>query len=109
MTGGAGIKRSGTRSERIVKQNFESFGWKVVRSGASLGSADLICFKNGGVLLVQVKRRTGTERYKSDTAEIEHFPVYVVVDFGRGDFRIDKSGAIITKETRTLRDYLLNS
>jgi Holliday junction resolvase len=108
MPGGARAKRSGTEAERKVKRAFEAFGWKVVRSGGSLGAADLACFKSGKVLLVQVKRRAGSRRYTSEYIEIEGFEIYTVVDFGRGDFRIEKSGRIISKRSMSLEDFLSN-
>ncbi|MEM2920759.1 MAG: type II toxin-antitoxin system HicA family toxin [Candidatus Bathyarchaeia archaeon] len=106
MPGGAKAKRSGFEAERKVKKLFEAFGWKVVRSGGSLGTTDLACFKSGKVLLVQVKRRTKRRRYRSERIEIEGFEVHTVVDFGGGDFRIDKSGEVISNKSMPLKEFL---
>lgn len=38
-------KKKGNRKELLVKGQYESAGWVVVKSGASLSPFDLICFK----------------------------------------------------------------
>ena len=48
-------KKKGYRTERKIKNIFEKYGWKVIRAGASLGEADLVCIKNKKCLLIQVK------------------------------------------------------
>ncbi|WP_297888888.1 Holliday junction resolvase [Sulfurihydrogenibium sp.] len=50
-------KAKGSRVERLVKKIFEEYGFKVVRSAGSLGSADLYVEKIG---LIQVKARKKT-------------------------------------------------
>lgn len=106
MPGGAGAKRSGVQTERKVRKLFEEFGWRVVRSGGSLGAVDLVCFKGGKVLLVQVKRRAKRKTCKSARVKIEGFDVHTVVDFGGGDFRIERSGSTVSKDSSSLIDFL---
>jgi Holliday junction resolvase len=47
-------RRKGYRVETKIRKMFEQAGWRVLRSGASLGEADLICFKNGSSIMLQV-------------------------------------------------------
>jgi Holliday junction resolvase len=85
-------KRKGYRVERKIRMFFEKNGWKVVRAGASLGEADLICFKNEKCLFLQIKstkkKTIYYHGYMNDT--IEGFPFYLVVDFGYNKIRILK-------------------
>jgi Holliday junction resolvase len=48
-------KRKGYRVERKIRQIFESNGWRVIRAGASLGEADLVCLKKSKFILMQIK------------------------------------------------------
>lgn len=71
---------------------FEEHGWKVVRSGASLGEADLICLKNGECVLLQIKSTSKDAfyfyEYMNET--LEGFPFFLVVDFGYGKIKMMK-------------------
>lgn len=83
-------KRKGYRVERKIRILFEKNGWKVVRAGASLGEADLICIKNKKCILLQVKSTNKKTFYFYDNLSktIEGFPFFLVVDFGYGKIRI---------------------
>lgn len=83
-------KKKGYRTERKIKLLLEKYGWRVVRSGASLGESDLICIKSGKCLLLQVKSsKKGTFYYYGyKKNKIEGFPFYIIIDFGYGKIRI---------------------
>lgn len=83
-------KRKGYRVERNIRILFEKNGWKVVRAGASLGEADLICLKNKKCILLQVKstKKKAFYFYENLSKTIEGFPFFLVVDFGYGNVRI---------------------
>ena len=83
-------KSKGYRTERKIRGIFEKYGWKVVRAGASLGEADLICIKNGRCILLQIKSTRKKIFYYYDYMEksLEGFPFYLVVDFGYSRIRI---------------------
>ena len=83
-------KKKGYRIERKIRLFLEKSGWKVVRAGASLGEADLICIKNKRCILLQVKSTKNKTFYYYDFMgkKIEGFPFYLVVDFGYGKIRI---------------------
>jgi Holliday junction resolvase len=83
-------KKKGYRVERKIREMFESRGWKVVRAGASLGQADLICIRNKKCFLIQVKSTNKKAFYFYDkfSKKIEGFPFFLVVDFGYGNIRI---------------------
>ena len=80
----------GYRVERKIRQMFEKRGWKVVRAGASLGTADLVCIKKGKCILIQVKstKKKTFYFYEYLKKKLEGFPFYLVVDFGYGKIRI---------------------
>jgi hypothetical protein len=82
-------KAKGYRVERKVRQMFERSGWKVIRAGASLGEADIICIKSGKCVLVQVKstKKKVFYYYGYKGKLLEGFPFYLVVDFGYGEIR----------------------
>jgi Holliday junction resolvase len=48
----------GRRIEHLIRDDLTAAGYEVVRAAASKGPADLVCFKPGQVLLVNVKRTT---------------------------------------------------
>ena len=90
-------RRKGYRVERKIRIIFEKNGWKVVRSGASLGESDLICLKNGDCILLQVKSTLKPKLYYYGYMEdtYEEFPFYLVIDFGRGNIRVARPTDII--------------
>jgi Holliday junction resolvase len=45
MTGGLAPAQKGRNFERLCKRALESQGWLVVKSGGSLGAADLVAFR----------------------------------------------------------------
>ena len=77
------VKRRGYIVERKVRKIFEKFGWYVVKAGASLGFADLVCLKRGKCLLIQVKSTRKKVLYYDDymKKKLAGFDFYVVVDF----------------------------
>jgi Holliday junction resolvase len=93
-------KRKGYRVERNIKIFFEKNGWKVIRAGASLGEADLICIKNARCLLLQVKSTKKAKFYYYDYMKevLEGFPFLLVVDFGYGKVRVLPPKKVVCKE-----------
>lgn len=86
-------KRKGYLAELKVRNIFHEYGWMTVRSGGSLGSADLVCLWKGRCILVQVKSTSKNTLYTNRIPkEIQGFPLYVVVDFGYGNIRVFKPG-----------------
>ncbi len=83
-------KKKGYRVERKIRLLFEKHGWLVVRAGASLGEADLICLKNGKCIMLQIKSTMKKTFYYYGFMKqaIEGFSFYLVVDFGYGKIRI---------------------
>ena len=83
-------KSKGYRAERKIKMMFEKRGWNVVRAGASLGHADLICLRGGNCILLQVKstRKKTFYYYGYMKKRLEGFPFYLVIDFGYGRIKI---------------------
>lgn len=83
-------KRKGYRVERKIRIMLENKKWKVVRAGASLGQADLICIKNKKCILLQIKSTKKKKFYYYGYLDkkLEGFSFYVVVDFGYGKIRI---------------------
>lgn len=65
-------KAKGARFERKSKALLESQGFMVVKSGGSLGEADLIAIRSGEVQLVQVKSGTNrmTKKEKASLAKL---------------------------------------
>jgi hypothetical protein len=93
------IKFKGYRVERNIRIKLEKNGWVVVRSGGSFGNADLICFKDGKCIFVQVKS-TNKDRiyyygYMKD--KISGFPFFIIVDFGYGCIEVFKPSKILKK------------
>ncbi|MEM5794344.1 MAG: hypothetical protein QXS48_01120 [Candidatus Aenigmatarchaeota archaeon] len=93
-------KRKGYRVERKIRKIFESYGWKVVRAGGSLGEADLICIKNKKCILLQIKstNKGVLYYYGYSSDKFEGFPFYLIVDFGYGKIKITKPKEKITLE-----------
>jgi Holliday junction resolvase len=104
-------KRKGYRVERKVRMLFERAGWKVVRAGASLGEADLICIKNKKCILLQIKstKKKTFYYYGYKKSELEGFPFYLVVDFGYGKIRMLKPRQKIKiADGKNLKDFIRN-
>ena len=102
-------KRKGYRVERKIRQLFEGAGWKVVRAGASLGEADLICLKQKKCILLQIKSTTKKTFYYYDymKGELEGFPFYLIVDFGYGKIRVLKpKHKVIIADGDSIKDFL---
>ena len=47
---------NGARTERLIRDWLHDHGYAVVKAGGSKGAADLVAFRRGFVLFVQVKR-----------------------------------------------------
>lgn len=102
-------KRKGYRVERKIRLLFQEFGWKVVRAGASLGEADLICLKDKKCVLLQIKSTSKKTFYYYDYNEstIEGFPFFLVIDFGYGKIRIlSPKQKVKISEGQILDDFL---
>jgi len=80
----------GYRAERKIRLLFEDNGWKVIRPGASLGEADLICIKKGKCIFLQVKsiKKKMFYYYGYMKKKLENIPFFIAVDFGYGKIRI---------------------
>lgn len=93
-------RRKGYLAERKIRMFLHKYGWTTVRSGGSLGPADLVCLRRGKCILMQVKSTTKRSLYvqRSIPREIEGFPLYVVVDFGYGDIRVFTPGEKISRQ-----------
>lgn len=91
-------KARGYRVERNIRLLFENAGWKIVRAGASLGEADLICVKAGKCILLQIKstKKKALYYYGYMKDKLEDFPFFVVVDFGYGKTRVSHPKKKIT-------------
>jgi len=101
----------GYRVERKVRLLFEKYKWKVIRAGASLGEADLICVKNGKSIFLQVKstKKKVFYFYEYMKDKLEGLPFYLIVDFGYGKVRILHPRKKIYKEDGiALKDFLEN-
>jgi len=83
-------KHKGYRTERKIRLLMEKNGWKVVRAGASLGEADLICIHRGVCVFLQIKstKKKTFYYYEYMKKELEGVPFFVVVDFGYGKIRV---------------------
>lgn len=104
-------KRKGYLAERKVRMLLQRHGWMTVRSGGSLGPADLVCLRRGKCILMQVKSTRKRFLYVEGPMprEIEGFPLYVVVDFGYGDIRVFTPGGKISRQGGIrLREFMEN-
>jgi hypothetical protein len=92
-------KFKGYRVERNIRIKFEKKGWIVVRSGGSFGEADLICFKKGKCIFLQIKstRKDKLYYYGYMKRTLSGFPFFVVVDFGYGDIEVFKPLRVLEK------------
>jgi len=105
------VKRKGYIVERKIRILFERDGWKVVRAGASLGEADLICFKEGKCLLLQIKSTRKKTLYYHGYMEnsLSGFPFFLVVDFGYGKIRaLEPQHKVTIDDGWLLGDFLKN-
>lgn len=103
------VKRKGYRAERRVRLLFENHGWIVVRAGASLGEADLICLKNKKCILLQIKstKKKIFYYYDSIKSTFEGFPFFLVVDFGYNKIRILRpKRKVSSKDGQALQEFL---
>jgi hypothetical protein len=82
-------KRKGYMVERKIRVEMERNGWKVIRAGASLGEADLICIKDRKCVLLQIKstKKKTFHYYGYSNRTLEGFRFYLIVDFGYGRIR----------------------
>ena len=99
----------GYRAERKIRLMFEAAGWKVVRSGASLGESDLICVRGGVCLMLQVKSTKKKKFYYYEYMQprLEGFPFYLVVDFGYGKIRVlEPMKVVVPADGEPLKDFL---
>lgn len=94
-------RRKGYRTENKVRKLFEAWGWRIVRSGASLGEADLICLKGGKCFMLQIKSTAKRRFYFNEYMEphLEGHPFYLLVDFGRSEMRIMPPRNVVTPES----------
>lgn len=102
-------KMKGYRAERKIRILFEKNGWRVVRSGASLGESDLICIKNGNCIFLQIKSSKKKKFYYYDymNSKLEGVLFYLVVDFGYGKIRILHPQKKVSKEDgRDIAEFL---
>jgi len=105
----AQTKKKGYRVERKIRMMFEDHGWRVIRAGASLGEADLICIKNGKSIFLQVKstKNKGFYFYEYMDGTLEGLPFYLVVDFGYGKIRIlPPRKKVCVEDGIPLKDFL---
>lgn len=102
-------RKKGYRAEYKIRKMFEAVGWKVVRSGASLGESDLICFKNGTCIMLQIKSTAKKKFYYNEYMEkmLEGFEFYLVVDFGYGKIRVMHPQKIVSPGDGTdIKEFL---
>jgi len=102
-------KRKGYRVERKIRLKLEAKGWKVVRAGASIGEADLICIKNKKCILLQIKSTAKKKFYYYGFQKklLEGFPFYLVVDFGYGKIRIlPPTSKVIVTDGHDFEEFL---
>lgn len=88
---------------------FEKNGWIVVRAGASIGEADLICMKRGNCIMLQIKS-SGKKKfyyYGYMQKELEKFPFFLIVDFGYGKIQIMNPQKIVSQnDGQGIKDFL---
>lgn len=102
-------RRKGYRVESKIRKMFEDFGWRIIRSGASLGEADLICLKGGKCLMLQIKSTAKKKFYFNEYMEpsLEGHPFYLVVDFGYGKTRVMPPRKIVAQTDGIhIKDFL---
>jgi hypothetical protein len=102
------FKRKGYLVERKVRMILHRQGWVTVKSGGSLGFADLVCLKKGKCVLMQVKSTRKPVLYTGKIPlEVQGFPLRVVVDFGYGNIRVFNPGERMSnREGIPLKEFL---
>jgi Holliday junction resolvase len=97
-------KRKGYLAERKIRMLLHKYGWVTIKSGGSLGPADLVCLRKGRCVLMQVKStRKRSVYFKGPMPrEVEGFPLYVVVDFGYRNIRVFTPGEKISRQAGIL-------
>lgn len=93
-------KRRGYLAERKIRAFLRRYGWMTVRSGGSLGPADIVCLRKGKCILIQVKSTKKNSLYAKGPVpkKIEGFPLYVVVDFGYRNVKVFAPDEKISRE-----------
>ncbi len=102
-------RRKGYRVERKIRIMFQNSGWTVIRAGASLGEADLICLKNKRCILLQVKSTDKKTFYYYGYVDhfFEGFPFFLIIDFGYGKIKIlPPKNKISVSEGQLLAEFL---
>ena len=105
-------RKKGYRVENKIRKMFEKAGWRIVRSGASLGEADLICLKDGKCALLQIKATAKKKFYFREymDAKLAGHPFHLVVDFGYGKIRVMPPQKIVVPEDgEHINDFLKKS
>ena len=103
------VRANGYRVEYKIRKLFEKAGWRTIRSGASLGETDLVCFKNNKCFMLQVKSTIRKKLYFNEYMEpkLEGYPFYLVVDFGKGNIKIMEPKKISTVEDgEDIKDFI---
>lgn len=105
-------KQKGYRVERKIRLMFEKYGWRVIRAGASLGEADLVCIKKKKVIFIQIKstRKSMFYYYGFMKRSLEGYPYFLVIDFGYGNIRVvHPKSKVSKKEGIRLEEFLLKT
>ena len=95
--------------ERKIRMFFQKFRWTVIRAGASLGEADLICLKNKKCILLQIKSTSKKSfyYYGYNNSIFEGFPFFLIVDFGYNKIRVlPPKGKILISDGKSLDEFL---
>ena len=83
----------------------------MIRAGASLGEADLICLKNKKCILLQIKstKKKAFYYYGYDQPMFEGFPFFLVVDFGYKKVKVlPPKQKVVMSDGQTLDEFLKN-
>jgi len=95
----------------LVRDVFRKHGWVVIRSGGSLGPVDLVCIRDGSIMLVQVKSSKGSQIYLGEEIpeKLMGFQLLIVVNFGRGNIRVVPHKKKASVNEGTLLEYYLQA
>ena len=102
-------RKKGYRVETKIRKMFENAGWRIIRSGASLGEADLICLKDAKTILLQIKATAKKRFYFNEymDATLAGHPFHLVVDFGYGKIRVmSPQKVVIPEDGEHINDFL---